>query len=171
MGKLTLPAPVVGRLETNLPEYTQIRKCYIQENGYEVQTRWYRTPTLFHKFNPDIPDTWWRCQLEKGTLQYILWSFPHHPNLLDGSTPNSWEGYIHARFLPGTISPTPYHLATISDHGKYRKTMHTDPLGYPTLIKQWLNRIDKIAEMEHLINIAHDAPTKFSSKWVCWTHF
>lgn len=38
-------------------------------------------------------------------------------------------------------------------------------------VKEWLNRISKIAEMERLISIAHDTPGKFSTKWACWIHF
>lgn len=45
-----------------------------QENGYKIQARWYRNPTLIHKFCLNLPDTCWRCQLEKGNLLHVWWS-------------------------------------------------------------------------------------------------
>lgn len=45
----------------------------IQENGYKIQTRWNRTPSLLHKFSPTIPDTCWRCGKAKGTMLHIWW--------------------------------------------------------------------------------------------------
>lgn len=40
-------------------------KVSTQENGYKVQTHWYSTPSLIHKFNADIPDVCWRCKQDK----------------------------------------------------------------------------------------------------------
>lgn len=33
----------------------------IQENGYKIITKWYRTPSRLHKFSPTIPNIRWRC--------------------------------------------------------------------------------------------------------------
>lgn len=47
-----------------------------QENGFKIQSRWYRTPVLLHKFKPEIPEVCWRCHQERGTLLHIWWSCP-----------------------------------------------------------------------------------------------
>lgn len=39
------------------------------------------------------------------------------------------------------------------------------------LIKEWFGRIKRISEMEELIHIARDSPSKFGIKWACWKHY
>lgn len=43
----------------------------IQENGYKLKTRWYRTPDLIHKFSPLVSKWCWRCGGETGTFLHI----------------------------------------------------------------------------------------------------
>lgn len=45
-----------------------------QENRYKIQSRWYHTPSLLHKFNPATPEICWRCHQQKGSLLHIWWS-------------------------------------------------------------------------------------------------
>lgn len=47
-----------------------------QECGFKTITRWYRTPTLLHKFSPQISDRCWRCKQEEGSMAHIWWSCP-----------------------------------------------------------------------------------------------
>lgn len=47
-----------------------------QENNYKTLSRWYRTPALLNKFNPDTSDKCWRSSNETGTLLHIWWSCP-----------------------------------------------------------------------------------------------
>lgn len=51
-----------------------LRNVITQENGYKIVSRWYRTPTLLHKINPEISATCWRCHAVEGTLLHIWWS-------------------------------------------------------------------------------------------------
>lgn len=45
----------------------------IQEAGYKVLTRWYRTPCVLHKQFPEVSNLCWRCGREPGTLLHIFW--------------------------------------------------------------------------------------------------
>lgn len=68
------------RLGTNTV-YLNIHKGSIivstHKNGYKIQVWWYRTPTLIHKFCPDIPGTCWRCRSDRGTLLHTWWACPN----------------------------------------------------------------------------------------------
>lgn len=50
-------------------------KCSIstrmQETAYKRMTHWYNTLAKLHGWNPQIPETCWRCKQEKGTLFHI----------------------------------------------------------------------------------------------------
>lgn len=39
-----------------------------QENGYKIQSRWYRTPALLNRLYPSTLDKCWRCHKDKETL-------------------------------------------------------------------------------------------------------
>lgn len=45
----------------------------IQENGYKIATKWYRTPACLHKFSPKISNTCWRCKRAVGSMFHIWW--------------------------------------------------------------------------------------------------
>lgn len=47
-----------------------------QENGYKVQSCWYRMPAILHKFKPTISDIYWRCHEHYGSLIHIWWDCP-----------------------------------------------------------------------------------------------
>lgn len=106
---------------------------------------------------------------------------PYHPNVLVRcSSHNCWGYYLYTQFHSGSISFTLLNvnkqcipLIPCHAHGKCSQTMLTSLLGnhYSPSIKEWLTRIARIAEMERLISIAHETPTKFSFKWACGTHF
>lgn len=152
-----------------------------KENGYKVQTRWYKNPTLLQKFYADLPDTCWRCQSERGSLLHLWWACPLIQNF--------WSA-VHCNFTQVTTYTLDHfpaqfllHHSTLP-HGAYFKSlaMHMVnaakqciPLHWgstqPPSIKEWLTKINKILEMERLISIARDTPIKFSTKWACWTHF
>lgn len=46
---------------------------YIQEAGYKITSRWYRTPRVLSKIFPGTSDRCWRCGREEGTLLHIFW--------------------------------------------------------------------------------------------------
>lgn len=60
-----------------------------------------------------------------------------------------------------------YHMINAA---KLYIPLHWGSPRFPT-VPEWLNRIDKIPEVEELIHIARDSPSKFSQIWACWTHF
>lgn len=41
----------------------------------------------------------------------------------------------------------------------------------PPSVTQWFAQIQKTAEMEELIHLARDTPSKFGKIWPCWQHY
>lgn len=152
-----------------------------QENGFKIQSRWYRTPTLLHKFKPDIPETCWRCHQDRGSLLHIWWSCPPLQHF--------WSDVcrITAQVTSYSLELTPaqflLHHSPLPHSSYYKSfTMHMInaakqciPIHWHSTrvpaLKEWFIRLQKVAEMEKLIRISRDTPTKFSHKWACWTHF
>lgn len=153
----------------------------IQENNYKILMRWYRTPVIIHKYYPTLSDKCWRCTIEVGTLEHIWWSCP----LIQPFWTQVREltSQISTYTLEHTSAQCRLHHSDIPVH-QYRKTLippllnaaklciplHWGTTNAPT-IPEWLKRVEKIAEMEELIAIAKDCPTKFSYTWACWSHF
>lgn len=152
-----------------------------QENGFKIQARLYHTPVLLHKFKAVIPEMCWRCHQEKGTLLHIWWSctplrafWSEVQRLITQVTTYKLE-FTPAQFL--------LHLSSLP-HATYHKSLmmhminaakqcipvHWNSIHIPT-IKEWFARINRVAEMEQLIHISRDTPTKFSRKWACWIHY
>lgn len=50
--------------------------CNIQEAGYKLLSRWYRTPRVLHRMFPSSSNRCWRCNGEEGTIYHIFWSCP-----------------------------------------------------------------------------------------------
>lgn len=142
--------------------------------------RWYRTPVILNKYNPALSDKCWRCSRETGTLEHIWWSCP----LIQPFWTQIQE--LTSQISTYTLEHTPtqflLHHSDIPTH-QYRKTLipplintaklwiplHWGTIHVPT-VPEWLKWVEKIAEMEELISIAKDCPTKFSHTWACWTH-
>lgn len=45
-----------------------------QENGYKLQTKWYKTPDLLHKCVLLVSNRCWICSKEIGTFLHIWWT-------------------------------------------------------------------------------------------------
>lgn len=152
-----------------------------QENGYKIQSRWYCTPALLNRLYPSTPDKCWRCHKDKGTLLHIWWSCPLIQTF--------WKEVcrITSQVTTYELNLTPAQFLlhhSPQPHRTYHKslTMHMInaarqciPIywGSPQIptVKEWFHRIRKTAEMEELIHISRDTPSKFSTKWACWVHF
>lgn len=146
-----------------------------QENGYNIQSRWYRTPALLHKFKPTTPETCWRCHKDRGPLLHIWWS----------CTPiqTFWKEVCritsHVTSYDLELTPAQFllHHSPLT-HKSYHKSLAMHMINaakqcipHIPSIEEWFNRIGEVAEMEELINISRDTPTKFGAKWACWIHF
>lgn len=63
-------------------------KCSIstkmQETDYKLLTQWYYTPDKLHRWDPQKPDSCWRCQKEIGTMNHVWWSCPSISAYWDG---------------------------------------------------------------------------------------
>lgn len=153
----------------------------IQENNYKILSRWYRTPHILHKFNPTIPSSCWRCQHPQADILHIWWTCPIIQTF--------WEK-VHDLTQKITSLPLEYTPAQlILHHCKSNSYLYYKSLAMmlinaakmcipklwrktrPPSIKEWYNRINKIAEMEELISISSDNPNRFANTWSCWTHF
>lgn len=151
-----------------------------QENGYKIQARWYHTPVLLHKFKPDIPETCWRCHQERGTLLHIWWSctpmkafWSEVCRIITQVTTYNLD-FTPAQFLLhfSSLPHTTYYKSLMMhmiNAAKQCIPIHWNSQQIPTL-KEWFTRIHKVAEIEKLILISRDTPTKFSRKWACWIH-
>lgn len=48
--------------------------CNVQETGYKIITRWYRTPRILKKMFPQQSNVCWRCGEMEGTILHIFWN-------------------------------------------------------------------------------------------------
>ena len=153
----------------------------IQENGYKLKTRWYKTPDLLHKFSPSVSDQCWRCGKERGTFLHIWWECP---------TLQPFWHKVHdvtkmVSSLPLEFCPAQYllHFSKISKGGYFKSVaMHMInaarmciPVHWrstsPPSMAEWASRINRVAEMEELIYTASDNISKFTAIWNTWTTF
>lgn len=153
----------------------------MQENGYKIKSRWYRTSSLLHKFYPSTSDICWRCHQEKGTLLHIWWScaplqvFWREVCRITSQVISYDLTLSPAQFLlhHSPLSHSSYHKSLamhMINAGKQCIPIYWNSPQTPTL-KDWLLRLRKVAEMEKLIPIARDTPTRFHKKWACWIHY
>lgn len=54
----------------------------IQENNFQILTRWYLTHLRLHRYYPATLDHCWRCQGSRGTILHIFWSCPKLTHIL-----------------------------------------------------------------------------------------
>lgn len=153
----------------------------IQENGYKVITRCYRTPSRLHKSSSDTPDTCWRCGTEVGTMLHVWWACdklqPFWKEVHDLIT------HITTFTLDFTPAQFLLHHTSLSKR-EYHKSlaMHMVNAARLCIPKHWRStctpmirecfaRLTKIKDMEELIHISQDRMHKFPSIWACWIHF
>lgn len=153
----------------------------IQETNYKIISRWYRTPSILHRFDASYPDKCWRCQRETGDLLHIWWSCPiiqaywkQVHKLIEKITTYVLD-YTPAQFLLHLPKPkvTSYFKSLAMMLVNAAKMCVPTLWGTPRApsISEWYKRINKIAEMEELIAISRNSPHKFSTLWACWIHF
>lgn len=153
----------------------------IQENGYKIVTRWYRTHSRLHKFLADIPDTCWRCEWEVGTMLHVWWTceklqpfWKQVHDLISHVTTFSLD-YTPAQFLlhHTSLSRKTYYKSLamhMVNAARLCIPKHWRSTSIPT-ITEWFSRISMIRDMEELIHISQDRMHKFSIIWACWSHF
>lgn len=145
---------------------------------YKIQSRWYRTPALLHKFKHTIPDACWRCQEDCSTLIHIWWSCPLIQTLWKEvhqltSRITSYEiAFTPVQFLlhHSSTRQNSFHqslMMHLINAAKQCVPIHWKSQNVPS-IKEWFHRINRISDMEELIHIARDTPHKFGIKWACW---
>ena len=147
----------------------------IQESGYKIRTRWYRTPDVVHKFSPSVPDRCWRCGKALGTFLHIWWECP----LIQPYWQTVHDVTTTVSTLPLEFSSAQYllHLSKIAKQ-RYRNSVAIHMINAarlcvpvhwratePPTVKEWMARIDRIAAMEELISTAHDRISSFTSVW------
>lgn len=144
-----------------------------QENGYKIHSSWYRTPTFLHKFTPTTPETCWRCLKEWDTLLHIWWSCPRiltfwkEVHCITSHVTSYYLELLPAQFFLHH-SPLPhksYHKSLAMHMINAAKQCIPIHGGSPhhSSIKEWFNRIKKVAEMEELIHIARDTPVRYGT--------
>lgn len=152
-----------------------------QENGYKIQSRWYRTPSILHRFYPTLPNICWRCHLSPGTPFHIWWSC----SLISPFWTAVHKLTKQVSNLDLALSPALCLLHhTTLPHKVYHKSLAMHMINAaklciprhwrsttPPNIKEWLLTIDKIAEMEELIHISNDDLHKYHTTWDDWHSF
>lgn len=110
-----------------------------------------------------------------------LVGMPSYPTILDRNPPPIHPDHL----LYPDFTPAQYMLHHISlPLSTYKKSLILHLINAanlcvpvywrsitPPTVTEWLQWVDKTADMEKLIHQAKDNPTKFSDTWACWTHF
>lgn len=152
-----------------------------QENNYKIATRWYRTPSLLHQFYPSISADCWRCSHAQGTLLHVWWDCPRIQiywsqiyKLISDITSYSIVFCPSQFLLHHSNSPFKFYRRSLLMHlinaAKLIIPLHWGSNHTPS-IREWILRVNKISEMEELIHISNDTPTKFYKTWTCWLRF
>lgn len=153
----------------------------IQENSYKIETRWYRTPSLLHKFSPSIPNTCWRCGKAEGTMLHVWWDcdliqpfWKKVHDIISQVTTYTLD-YAPAQYLlhHTTLSKSAYYKSLamhMVNAARLCVPTHWRSITPPT-IREWFAKLSKIEEMEELIHISQERIQKFTTTWACWTHF
>lgn len=165
--------------------YEYARKCSlnvaIQENGYKIAARWYRTPSWLHKFSPSVPNTCWRCRRQEGTMLHIWWDcerlqpFWREVSVIISHVTTYTLDYTPAQFLlhHTSLSKKKYYKSLamhMVNAARLCVPIHWRSTHTPT-IGEWFRRISKIKEMEELIHIVQERTHKFLFTWSCSIHF
>lgn len=165
--------------------YTYIHKgsvnVSVQENGFKVLSRWYKTPSRLHKISPTITPNCWRCSERDGSLLHIWWSCPliqpfwkEVQRIIINITTYQINLTPAQMFLHHSPIPKKDYHHSLRLHLLNAAKMCIPPLwksSKPPSIVEWFKRIAKVAEMEELIHQSKDTSTKFQTTWSCWQHF
>ena len=152
-----------------------------QENGYKLYSRWYRTPHIVNKYNPNVSSLCWRCKSAPGTLLHIWWECNDikpfwekiHKLIYEITTyaPDytAQQFLLHHSTLPNSVYKNSIILHLINAARLCIPAKWLQPS--PPSVSDWLRRVQHIANMEDLIHQFYDSSEKFHSKWACWSHF
>lgn len=149
-----------------------------QENGYKLYSRWYKTPYIIKKINPNVSSLCWRCNSTPGTLWWDcifikpFWEKIH--NLISYITTyipdyTAEQYLLHHSSLPNSVykNSIVLHLINAAKLCIPIKWSQSSP---PT-ISDWLHKVQHIANMEALIHQSKDSSKSFYNKWACWFNF
>lgn len=146
------------------------RCANVQENGYKISTRWYRTPIVINIMYPSSK-MGWRCGKEDGTMLHVWCSCPSLQKFW--CLVHSQVRSISTCSLDFTLAQFPLHhsLAPIP---KYQKSpaMHMVNAARmcilvlwkksrPPTLWDWYIRIKKICEMEELVHAIQETYQTF----------
>lgn len=150
-----------------------------QECGFKIITRWYRTPTMLHKYFPLISDRCWRCNREEGSMLHVWWSCP----LIQSFWKSVHKTIILVTSENLSFDPAQYLLHFNSLHRKhYLKSLpmfmvnaarhfipyHWRSKNIPTKA-EWFRGINNIEKK--LISISQEKISKYSATWHKWIVF
>lgn len=153
----------------------------LQETSYKLLTRWYITPTKLHKWNNQKPDIWWRCQSDRGTLVHIWWHCPQISpfwaevrSLIKKITETTLNLTAACCLLNVTNISFKKYKRSLSRHmlnaARYLIPLHWNSSRAPS-IAEWLNKVDDIHEMEHLVAQDNGTVESFHKTWQQWLVF
>lgn len=152
-----------------------------QECGYKILSKWYRTPSLLHKFSCSTTNRCWRCDTEEGTLLHIWWSCPviqtfwrtvHDTITLITSHINDFSPATYLLHL--TKTPKRQYLKSLNmfmiNAARQCIPCHWRSPAAPTR-EEWYRRLNNIEKIEELISISHETLSKFTATWYSWQRF
>lgn len=152
-----------------------------QENRFKIYSRWYRTSDRIHKYQPGVSPLCWRCNEAHGSLLYIWWCCP----LIQPFGKEVHRLTIQITIYSPDFTPVQYLLHHTSiPQSAYKRSLilhlinaakfcipiHWKDNTHPS-ISEWLQRIEKIADMEDLVHQTRETLKKFQKTWACWLHF
>lgn len=153
----------------------------IQEGGYKLVTRWYRTPQRLHRIFPSVSDRCWRCEREEGSLYHIFWTCP----LIRPFWRKVWEIAQHLWGNNLELEPLLFlfHYSSIP-RARYGRSVLVHLINAarvciptqwrersPPTIGQWVRRINWTMRMEELSAYQRGKIEKFNQTWATWRAF
>lgn len=153
----------------------------MQEKAYKLFARWYLTTAKLNKWNPQIPDTCWRCGGDVGTLLHVWWSCP----LLT----TYWDE-VREIIVLMTEKNIRFNAACCLLHiSKFTLKCYKNSLTkhllnaaktlIPTLwratrtpiVGEWLDKVSEICVLEDTLVQSYDRVEKFHKTWSPWFLF
>lgn len=167
----------------SLPQWQRIwdsiskaSRCVEQrETPFKILMFWYRTLEVLHKFDPSIPQTFWRCLKDIGTHYHIFWDCPMiRPfwnlgqsllqDLFEMDLPLDPVHYLLGLPIPGVPKHTKKCIYLILLATK--KVISTCWLSSnPPTQSQLVQTVTHVCRMEHRTAVNHDSLSHIPKLW------
>lgn len=145
----------------------------VQENGFKVFSRWYKTPSNYTKF------TLWRPPNAGDVLPKRAHFFTYGGTVLSSKTSGKKYTATRPKSLPYYFYTIPLSqkkilplLATLTLNKRHKMCI---PVYWkspnPPTIAEWIRQVNGIVEMEDMVHRAKDTSMKYRKTWACWQHF